>query len=243
MKLRMKAVMLFFMSVFLYSCENQPIEKTEVTLQKVGEIHNYLLKKAHTSASPQLILLNKKEDATIGEYFHAFKEILLNDDKYYYNESFLTSSLDDYLYFFEDFMTIKVNTHFLENARKLLFEKLENDENISTEVIEVLRKVSDIKYSYTDDELKLAISRSNPSEGSDLIFAFNEVAKASSCYWSSSYPITRDSSNRTIIIADGIGGVLGAFCGGVMSVIWGAAFSYSMDMCLEPEPYQNQQLI
>jgi hypothetical protein len=74
--------------------------------------------------------------------------------------------------------------------------------------------------------------------GYDLVLAYNNVYESSMAYWSKignlkSANVEDMSENKAIIWADATGALIGLGCGGVMSILMGAAASNAIVECYE----------
>ena len=129
-------------------------------------------------------------------------------------------------------MTLELDKSFYEKSSELVLNRIKNNDGICNEVKQVIYEITADDCTLSADELCALAEKYKNYLGGDYLLVFSNIFKSSSEYWS---PVaTRGSNNRKIIVADCIGGLLGLTCGGAMSIVWGAAFSYSLDKCLEP---------
>lgn len=223
----------FYLFVFCFlviSCQNESasdhaviVQKEEITIDNIGAVHNYLLDSYF--ANNNCITLNNSRN--MDAFFNAFKDQLMKNDKYYVSQEALTRSNEEIEYF-QDIMDLKIDNNFYNNARALVLKKIDDNLEISNEVKDVIHKITDLNIS--DNERFSLIDKYKSYQGGELLVEFKNIYISSSEYWQIHRPIvTRSSSSTPVILADGVGGLLGAFCSGPMGVVWCTAFSYVMD--------------
>lgn len=108
------------------------------------------------------------------------------------------------------------------------FSEFENMAIEDFDVKKAIEIISDSDGNPLSEQNLSLIEQNKNKKGGHLLIVFKNIAEGSDEYW----PQTRDSQSRAVIVADGIGGVLGTTCSGVMGILWGAGFSYACDMCL-----------
>lgn len=212
-----------------FSCDNEsiekgPLDKKTITVNNIGEIHNYLLDE-YLRSKPGISLKSKGEVKTFGEVYRGFEKILANSDKYSMSttiKSTRTKSGEADL--LKSFADLKVDANFNAEIKKRFISHVSSLENVDKEVVAAL--LSTLK-----DNLYGELSEITDSKGSELISIYNNVFKSSSEYWAvnasntKASHVKRSATNKEIIWSDAAGAILGAGCGGVMSILMGAAFS------------------
>lgn len=201
--------------------------KKSVTIENIGEIHNELLAAYFASQTRGTTVAAND----ISSYYDAFKEELFTSGEYDISGQEIVlceTSISD----FEDVMSLKIDSSFFENSLDLVLDRIKNNDGICDEVKHVLYEITDENCILSSYELSLLAEKYKNYLGGEYLVVYSNIFKSSSNYWQ---PMTtRNSDNRKVIAADCLGGLLGLTCCGAMSVIWGAAFSYSLDKCLDP---------
>lgn len=201
--------------------------KKSVTIENIGDIHNELLA-AYFASQTRGTTVSANDIST---YYDAFKEELFTSEKYEISGQDVVlceTSISD----FEDVMSLKIDSAFYENSLDLVLNRIKNNDGICDEVKHILYEITDENCTLSSYELSLLAEKYKSYVGGEYLVVYSNIFKSSSDYWQ---PVTtRNSDNRKVIVADCLGGLLGLTCCGTMSVIWGAAFSYSLDKCLDP---------
>ena len=212
-------------SEVLNTANNGP--KKSITIENIGDIHNELLA-AYFASQTRGTTVSANDIST---YYYAFKEDLFTSGRYEISEqdvALCETSISD----FEDVMSLKIDSTFYENSLILVLDRIRNNDGICDEVKRVLYEITDENCTLSSDELGLLAEKYKGYVGGEYLLVYSNIFKSSSDYWQ---PVTtRSSFNRKVLAADCLGGLLGFTCGGPMSIIWGAAFSYSLDKCLDP---------
>ena len=179
------------------------------TIDSVRKVHNYLLEQMKDSEIG-LCISNKTK---MKDLVNCFQK--LNDNgKYCYNEIMTRADNDNAD--FSEFENMAIEDFDVKSIRTLVLKRINANDNIDIDVKKAIEIISDPDGNpLSEQNLSLIEQNKNIAEDSDE-------------YW----PQTRDSQSRAVIVADGIGGVLGTTCSGVMGILWGAGFSYACDMCL-----------
>lgn len=201
--------------------------KKSVTIENIGDIHNELLA-AYFASQTRGTTVPANDIST---YYDAFKEELFTSGKYEISGqqvALCETSISD----FEDVMSLEIDSAFYENSLDLVLDRIKNNNGICDEVKHILYEITDENCTLSSYELSLLAEKYKSYVGGEYLVVYSNIFKSSSDYWQ---PVTtRNSDNRKVIAADCLGGLLGLTCCGAMSVIWGAAFSYSLDKCLDP---------
>ena len=176
------------------------------TIDSVGKVHNYLLEQ-------------------MKDLVNCFQR--LNDNgKYCYNEIMTRADNDNAD--FSEFENMAIEDFDVKSIRTLVLKRINANDNIDIDVKKAIEIISDSDGNPLSEQNLSLIEQNKNKKGGHLLIVFKNIAEGSDEYW----PQTRDSQSRAVIVADGIGGVLGTTCSGVMGILWGAGFSYACDMCL-----------
>lgn len=192
-------------------------EKELITIDNLGEVHNYLLATYESS-----FIKSTSSSKTFGDIYNEFEIILLNSEKYSTNtaiESGLTES--EKLIVLNNFATIQLDTNFHKEFEKRFLTYFQNLTNIDEKVkFELLHTIND--YSSIDN-----LKNMENYSGYDLILAYSNVYNASLNYWSKNSQLKNINmpENQAIIWADAAGAAIGLGCGGLMSILMAAAAS------------------
>lgn len=221
---------LFACSKYDHEIYDQPIKKEKISLQNMGEVHNYLLELRRSTHQKDDFEAVKNGQIKFEDFYKAFTEELNQNDRYIVNPT-VTKAFDNEV--FEKIMNLSINKDFYIKARELALAYLYSNSDINQDVTEAIAKISDIDYYLTDDEISDIINSNKNKKGGQLLIVFKNIYQSSSEYWNTKRVLTKSSQSRSIMIADGIGGVLGTTCNGVMGIIWATAFSYALDACYD----------
>lgn len=231
-------MMLCALGLLLFNCQGSVEElsnendsfvvpKKVITIDNVGEIHNELLTACFAAQTRGEIAAPKDMSAC----YDVFKNELLYSDKYEISAQEMQlceTSIND----FEEIMSLKLDSTFYERSSALVLDKIIKNSGICPEVKLIINQITDDNCTLSAEELCSLADKYKDYLGGEYLEVYSNIFKSSSEYW---YPVaTRGVNNRRVIAADCVGGLLGLTCCGAMSVIWGAAFSYAMDKCLEP---------
>lgn len=199
-----------------------------MTAENIGKIHNELLKSFSVKSLTRSGSVIVPED--MAACFDVFKTELLESGEYDITEEetrILQSEISD----FHELLSLPIDAQFYNNSLIIVRDKIEYNDGIGDDVKNVLYEIMDENCTLSSDELHLLAEKYKEAKGGEYLIVYSNIFKASSEYWQ---PVaTRNSNNRKVIAADCAGGLAGLACGGVMSVIWAAAFSYSLDKCLD----------
>lgn len=191
------------------------------TIDSVGKVHNYLLEQMKDSEIG-LCISNKTKMKDLVNCFQR-----LNDNgKYCYNEIMTRADNDNAD--FSEFENMAIEDFDVKSIRTLVLKRINANDNIDIDVKKAIEIISDPDGNPLSEQNLSLIEQNKNKKGGLLLIVFKNIAEGSDEYW----PQTRDSQSRAVIVADGIGGVLGTTCSGVMGILWGAGFSYACDMCL-----------
>lgn len=151
----------------------------------------------------------------------------LNDNgKYCYNDIMTRADNDNAD--FSEFENMAIEDFDVKSIRTLVLKRINANDNIDIDVKKAIEIISDPDGNPLSEQNLSLIEHNKDKKGGHLLIVFKNIAKGSDEYW----PQTRDSQSRAVIVADGIGGVLGTTCSGVMGILWATGFSYACDMCL-----------
>ncbi len=234
--MKVKATIFCMLCVsFLTNCQesqglNETEQKRKITFENIGEVHNDLLASYQSKSKTRGLETASTKSKKMSTYFDEFKDELYNSTKYDIDEK-EKIKVQNSINSFQDVSNLKIDENFYNNALKLTLKRIINNDEISNEVKEALIKITDLNNNITDNEISSLVEKYKDYKGGEYLVVSKKIYKSSSVYW---HPATKSSASRATIIADVVGGVLGATCGGVMSVIWGGAFSYAMDMSVDP---------
>lgn len=235
-KLPANSLFVFIILVFvsLFGCNKNsestiqnPI-KEQITLENLGQVHNYLLAKYENSN-----LKSASTSKTFGDIYKEFEKILLNSDQYSMNST-ISSTLSDSekQLVLDKFSDIKLDANFQKEFEQRVLTYLQSFNNID-EILksQILNAVEN--YSLIDNSTNM-----KGDVGYDLVLAYNNVYESSMAYWSKkgnlkSVNVEDISENKAIIWADATGALIGLGCGGVMSILMGAAASNAIVECYE----------
>lgn len=212
-----------------YLDESRHEQKEKVTVENIGRIHNKLLKAYFAKSQTRSVDVAMPEN--MSDCFDVFKMELLESNNYNISEDeilVLQSEISE----FQEILSLPINDEFYNHSLSLVRNKIRLNDDISDDVKNVIYDIIDENCVLSADELYLLAEKFKNFKGGEYLMVYSNIFKASSEYWQPT--ITRNSNSRKVIAADCAGGLLGLGCGGVMSVIWAAAFSYSLDKCLDP---------
>lgn len=193
------------------------IHKEPITINNLGEIHNYLL-----SEYANHKLKSASSSKTFGDVFKEFETLLINSEKYS-TASTIKSSLteDERNNLLDKFADIKMDANFHNEFKDRFIEYFQNVPNIDEELrIKILETTKDYSsISITDDIAN--------NSGYNFVLAYNNVYSSSTTYWEEKGVLksTNMSDNQKIIWSDAAGAAVGFMCGGFMSLLMGAATS------------------
>ena len=215
-------VLLFSLTVLLgclglfWSCSSNDDnvivkDKTLATIENMGEVHNYLLGQMKFAEKTAKI-----SDKTLMKDLIKNFQTLNADGKYYYHEVMTRTSAE--ISDFSEFENLEIGNFDLDELRFLILKRIAANKDIDAEVKKALEVISDPLGNPLSDKNLLLIETNKDKQGGNLLVVFKYIAESSNVYWASTS--TWSAQSRAVIIADGIGGVLGTACSGVMGIIW-----------------------
>ena len=206
------------MVIFASSCKKEEVDNPKTNVKEIiswknlGAVHNYLVKNLLEDKN-----LNE-DNMCLHDELTDMKCILYNS-KIYLPQSDIKTNIDslseqEYINFFGG---INLDTLFFytfkEKFISFLQEKVNIDDDIKLKMLNSVKTLSKIEVS-EEDTIK---------RGYFMIKAYNIVYDSSEKFWNKK--ANDEPSTREVIWADAAGALLGAACGGVMSVLMGAAAS------------------
>lgn len=211
-------------------------EKEPITVNNIGEIHNYLLEE-YSKTKLSNSLKTTSEAVTFGDVYQDLKRLLSESNKYSMTSTIQASrTKSGEVELLNSLKDLKLDENFIPEIKKRFTLHVKSLKNTDSDVIASLLKTLE---NYNSPIINTLENR----EGNELLTIYNNVYKSSAEYWdlnpSETKSSTKGASNREIIWADAAGAVLGAGCGGVMAILMGAAFSDSYDRCVT----MNQQIV
>lgn len=215
-------------------------EKVPITVNNIGEIHNYLLEEYSKKKSSNFIKTTS-EVVTFGDVYQDLKKILSESDEYSMTSTIQANlSKSGKVDLLDNLKDLKLDENFITEIKKKFTSHVKSLKNADSDVIASLLKTLDDYNSPITNTLE-------NKEGSELLAIYNNVYKSSTEYWNintfETKTSTKSASNREIIWADAAGAVLGAGCGGVMSILMAAAFSDSYDRCAAMNEELDEEVI
>lgn len=201
--------------------------KEFITIDNIGEAHNYLL--SELEKNPSL----RNDNKTLFDIINDMK-VILEKSEIYSNKSVINTGLPthpDRIY--EAFGDIELNADFFEVFKSRFRDYIKNnqylDKEVANEILISLENYSEINTESLNENMI----------GFPSVTSSNNVYKSSLIYWNNygisfNRSVNAEPSDRGIIWADAAGAVLGATCSwGLMSVLMAAAASDAYIRCVE----------
>jgi hypothetical protein len=220
----------------IYSCtKNKGVENKDdttkeiITTENVGEAHNYLLGIYRQNIKTKSIA----EKATFGEVYQEMEKLFNESDKYSTKTEIGSSTKSLSTDLLESLNALPLDSNFPVEVKKIFKEYIATS-NLDEEVVDLLLKTSE---NYKAFDLSTIDTNLLSTYESDLLYIYNDVYESSSEYWAANINTNtstkRSATNSEIIWSDAAGALLGAACGGVMSILMGASFSHCMEKCAQ----------
>ncbi|MFB6320760.1 hypothetical protein [Saccharicrinis sp. FJH54] len=224
---------LALVSVFMLSCNNdsevlnqEPVKEL-ITIDNLGQVHNYLLDKYEKSS-----LKSTLTSKTFGDVYNEFERILLESEKYSTNSTILSDLTDsEKLEILNKFADLKLDNNFQKEFKRRFITYFQSLQDIDADIkADILNTVNN--YTLIDSPDDFENKRSY-----NLAIAYNNVYKSSMDYWGTNNKLksVNITENQAIIWADAAGALIGLGCGGVMSILMGAATSNMIVECYNME--------
>jgi len=203
--------------------EKSVLNKEIITLDNIGEGHNYLL--AEMEKKPLL----RSDNKTFKDVFKDMEHLLTISDKYDFKSNIkpdMRITPEEFMNIFGD---IQLNEDFFINFQQRFVTFITNnkyfDPIIANAVINSMNNTSLVDISQLDDKMV----------GYTSVLVGNNIYNSSQNYWSN-YGInfrSTTASDRTVIWVDVGMGICGCACGPIMGMLWGAAASDCYLRCVE----------